>query len=75
MTAYLNQMLQDHWIGQRGSVSWPAHSPDLALLDFFLWGKLKGVVYKAILTTPEDMEVCIGAASAEISSEILHHLQ
>jgi hypothetical protein len=26
-------------------VSWPPRSPDLTLLDFYLWGHLKTVVY------------------------------
>lgn len=34
------------WIGRRGPVEWPARSPDLTPLDFFLWGYSKDVVYK-----------------------------
>jgi hypothetical protein len=33
------------WIGRRGT-EWPAYSPDLSRLDFFLWGHLKCRVYK-----------------------------
>ncbi|EZA61807.1 hypothetical protein X777_10290, partial [Ooceraea biroi] len=29
------------WIGRGGHISWPAHSPDLNPLDFFLWGCLQ----------------------------------
>lgn len=43
---YLNQVFQDRWIGRRGSIEWPARSPDLTPLDFFLWGYLKSKVYQ-----------------------------
>ncbi|GFT81858.1 uncharacterized protein TNCV_4336941 [Trichonephila clavipes] len=26
------------WIGRGGPINWPASSPDLSCLDFFLWG-------------------------------------
>ena len=31
----------DRWIGRGGPVPWPARSPDLNPLDFYLWGHLK----------------------------------
>ena len=34
----LNERLTNRWIGRRGTIEWPAHSPDLTPLDFFLWG-------------------------------------
>ncbi|KAJ4426763.1 hypothetical protein ANN_26562 [Periplaneta americana] len=37
-------------------VQWPARSPDLSPLDFFLWGTIKDNVYQNILTTPDDMQ-------------------
>ena len=33
---YLNDTFGDHWIGTNGPVRWPARSPDLTLLVFFL---------------------------------------
>ncbi|KAJ4451224.1 hypothetical protein ANN_02684 [Periplaneta americana] len=36
--------------------TWPARSPDLSPLDFFLWGSVKDSVYQNILTTPDDMQ-------------------
>ena len=59
----------------KGPVPWPARSPDLTPLDFFLWGKLKDTVYKDIPTTPEDMQRRITAACAEIFTEILERVQ
>ena len=42
---YLNEHLEGKWIGRRGAIEWPARSPDLTPLDFFLWGFLKHKVY------------------------------
>jgi len=38
MRAYLIENLPGQWIGRRGAVEFPPHSPDLTLLDFYLWG-------------------------------------
>ncbi|MGH9701722.1 MAG: hypothetical protein ACRD52_19985, partial [Candidatus Acidiferrales bacterium] len=42
---FLNQRHHE-WIGRNGTISWPPNSPDLSLLDTFLWGHLKNVVYQ-----------------------------
>jgi hypothetical protein len=42
---YLNQTFQWKWIGCKGLVNWPAWSPDLNPLDFWLWEHLKTLVY------------------------------
>jgi hypothetical protein len=41
-------------MGRGGPVNWPARSPDLNLLDFWLWGHLKPLVYS---DTIYDLEV------------------
>ncbi|CAH0388396.1 unnamed protein product [Bemisia tabaci] len=42
--AYLHSGFPGSWIGRRGSIKWPPRSPELPLLNFFLWGHLKGIV-------------------------------
>jgi hypothetical protein len=42
-----NQTFGEQWIGCGGPVDWPARSPDLNPLDFWLWGHLKTLVYSA----------------------------
>lgn len=42
---YLDNVFPNKWIGRRGAIEWPARSPDLTPLDFFLWGHLKSRVY------------------------------
>ena len=42
---HLNIIFPRRWIGHGGPVAWPARSPDLNPLDFYLWGQLKSIVY------------------------------
>lgn len=42
---YLSEIFPNRWIGRRGPYEWPARSPDLTPLDYFLWGYLKSKVY------------------------------
>lgn len=50
--AYVNTVFRLRWIGRRGTVEWPARSPDLSPLDYFVWGYLKDNVYK---TKPQNV--------------------
>ena len=45
VTGYLNEVFPHRWIGRRSNIPWPARSPDITPLDFFLWGRLKEMVY------------------------------
>jgi hypothetical protein len=36
--SYLDENLPGQWIGRRGAVEFPPHSPDLTPFDFCLWG-------------------------------------
>ena len=64
----LNNRFEDRWIGRSGNTKWPARSPDLTPLDFYLWGTLKQQVYYELPTTREDMQVRITRAVSAISS-------
>jgi len=44
--AFLNNVFRARWIGRRGEIEWPARSPDLTPLDYFLWDYLKDRVYR-----------------------------
>lgn len=41
---FLNDTFYE-WIGRRGTIEWPARSPDLTPMDFSIWGILKDKVY------------------------------
>lgn len=49
---YLDAVFPHRWIGRRGAIEWPARSPDLTPLDYFLWGYVKDKVYQ---TQPTDL--------------------
>lgn len=42
----LNNIFENRWIGRGGPITWPARSPDLNPLDYYLWGHLKQLVYQ-----------------------------
>ncbi|GFU50622.1 uncharacterized protein TNCV_235841 [Trichonephila clavipes] len=53
------------WIGRGGPVNWPACSPDLSCLDFFLWGHMKSLVY----ASPVDSDEALVARIAIVAGE------
>lgn len=53
MRAFLDTQFPHRWIGRRGEIEWPARSPDLTPLDYFLWGYLKSKVYQ---TKPNNLD-------------------
>lgn len=64
---YLDTHFPNKWIGRGSIFPWPARSPDLTVLDFYLWGTLKQKVYATRPTTREDMVARIRDATANIS--------
>ena len=50
---FLNNNYTNRWIGRRGPIAWPARSPDLNPLNFYLWGHLKTIVYDIPVATVE----------------------
>ena len=41
----LSDILQDRLIGKVFSIIWPPYSPDLTPIDFWLWPKLKAIIF------------------------------
>jgi len=56
VNAFLNRTFPGKWIGTHGPIRWPARSPDLSPLDYFLWGYLKDRVYQTPLTDVDDLK-------------------
>lgn len=52
----LNTIFEDRWIGRFGPWKWPARSPDLTPLDFYLWGRIKDIVYKTPVESKEELQ-------------------
>ncbi|GBM70439.1 hypothetical protein AVEN_154432-1 [Araneus ventricosus] len=63
---HLNATYGQQWIGQGGPVLWPARSPDLTCLDYFLWGYVKSLVYEIPVDSAEDLVARIAAAAGKV---------
>lgn len=48
-------MFPNKWIGKYGPHHWPPRSPDLSVLDYYLWGRVKDLVYRERPTIRDNM--------------------
>lgn len=69
---FLNENF-DAWIGRGvdAFIPWPARSPDLTPLDFFLWGHVDGRLYETNPTSIEEIKEHVRTIFNEISVETL----
>ncbi|XP_074032655.1 uncharacterized protein [Leptinotarsa decemlineata] len=67
---HLNRCFPSNWIGRDGPIPWPARSPDLTPLDFFVWGRVKELVYTTEITTREELLQRIEAAFGIMEQEM-----
>lgn len=58
------------WIGRGGPVPWPARSPDLTPLDFFVWGTMKDIVYSAPVNSVEELTNRVEAAAQVVREKL-----
>ena len=65
---FLDATYPQSWIGRSGPVAWPARSPDLNPLDFFLWGHMKSLIYQLPVDSAEDLVARIIVAADKISA-------
>lgn len=75
VTDYLNTQYPGRWIGRNGPLLWPARSPDLTPLDYFLWGYIKEIVYTGETPTRLETMARVMAAPLMISPEILNEVR
>lgn len=71
----LDREYPGRWIG-RGStvIAWPARSPDLTPLDFYLWGHVKAMVYKGGAAASREAlieKICWAFNQIKRSSQVL----
>lgn len=67
---WLNEHLPGKWIGRRGPTEFPARSPDLTPMDFFLWGVLKDSVYRLKPRSLDALRKCIRDSFLAIDADI-----
>lgn len=54
----LDVLFPNHWIGRNGPIGMPPRSPDLTVMDFFLWGWLKNHVYRVEINDENHLRDC-----------------
>ena len=64
-----NEKFPGTWIGRRGSIEWPARSPDLSPLVFFFWGVMKDRVYTEKFKSLEDLKKIIKREALIIAND------
>ena len=67
---WLDASLLNRWIGRRGLLEWPSHSPDLSPPGFFLWGVLKEKVYSVKPHKIAELKKQNRAAIAQVPLEL-----
>lgn len=65
---FLNERFPNRWIGRGSRSPWPARSPDLSVLDFYMWGRIKNIVFSEPPSTRENMIGRIRRAINSISA-------
>ena len=69
---YLDSQYEDHMISSIRGRDWPARSPDLNPLDFFLWGNMKSQVYKPWPNSLTDLESNIRRVVANLQPRMIN---
>lgn len=72
---FLDENFPDAWIGRRGHIEWPPRSPDLAPLDFFLWGHLKSKIYATQPESLDDLRNRIINECRQITPQMLNNVR
>ncbi|GFV18497.1 transposable element Tc3 transposase [Trichonephila clavipes] len=70
----LKDTLGDRLISRFGPVNWPPRSCDLTLLDYFLWGYVKSLVYADKPQTLDHLEDNIRRVIADIRPQMLEKI-
>lgn len=70
---HLNNEFPQRWIGRNGYVPWPARSPDLTPMDFFLWGFIKEHVYATPVANVADLRHRIINAFQLVTPDMIRH--
>ena len=62
----LNRRFPNRWIGLHGPICLPPRSPDHTPLDFFLWGRIKDIVFRTPPTTKKNAayQCCVSRDNA-----------
>jgi len=62
----------DGWMGRGGPIIWPARSPNLNVLDYFIWGHIKDLVEHRRDSTEAEVREAIRAAFNNVTPEMAY---
>ncbi|XP_026825353.1 uncharacterized protein LOC113562003 [Ooceraea biroi] len=65
----LNAMFPNKWIGKYGPINYPPRSPDLTVLDYYFWGRIKDLVYHERPTIRDNMILRISEAIRSLGAD------
>jgi hypothetical protein len=60
-------------IGRDGPTPWPPRSPDITLLDYFLWGYIKDKVFSTPVPGTTNLKARISDPFATITEDMLEN--
>lgn len=67
---WLDRNFPGRYIARNGPIHWPARSPDLNPLDFFVWGRIKELVYSSDVNSLEVLNQRIDAAAEQVRADL-----
>jgi hypothetical protein len=71
----LKELFPERLISQKGGdINWPPRSPDLSSCDFFLWGRIKEIVFRNNPKDRQNMKQCIKDAFDQITVDELRNV-
>jgi hypothetical protein len=68
---HLDREMAGRWISRGGPIAWPHRLPDLTLLDFFLWGYVKNIVYQVKINDLWHLKASIRYTVATVTPNVL----
>lgn len=57
----------NNWIANQGPHYWPARSPDLTPMDFYLWGRIKDLIYRLPKNSRQELEAAVMQCFASLT--------
>ena len=70
---FLDATFPNRWIGRDDPTPWPPRSPDITLLDYFLWGCVKEKVFATPVRDITNLKARITDSFATITEDMLQN--
>ncbi|XP_036150569.1 uncharacterized protein LOC118648339 [Monomorium pharaonis] len=67
----LGDRYPNRWMGRGGPIAWPPRSPDLNVLDYFVWGHIKAKVEHMRERTEVEVREAISAAFNTVTPDMI----